>query len=247
MNLLNKIFKKNSRSKDDGIFFEIIKKIIGFDPQNLEYYKKGFTHRSTNKINDQGNPINYERLEFLGDAMLSAIVAAHLFKKAPTGDEGYLTKMRSKIVSRENLNLLGKELNLIQYVESKVQAKHFGENIHGNLFEALIGAIYLDLGYTFCEKFIEKQVVSNYSDIQRLEGKVISYKSIIIEWCQKEKKQFLFDVYDDNGIGGEKYFGVKLSVDGKVYGKSRATSKKKAEEMAAKRTFFALQEKIEKG
>ena len=177
--------------------------------------------------------------------MLSAVVAAHLFAKAPTGDEGYLTKMRSKIVSRENLNALGKDLNLIQYVESKVQAKHFGENIHGNLFEALIGAIYLDLGYNYCEKFIEKRVVSGYSDIQRLEGKVISYKSIIIEWCQKEKKQFFFDVYDDNGIGGEKYFGVKLSIDGKVFGKSRATSKKKAEEMAAKRTFFALQTQIE--
>ncbi len=245
MNLFKKIFKKNSRSTDDGIFFEIIKNILGFEPKNLNYYRKGFTHRSTNKTNEEGNPINYERLEFLGDAMLSAVVAAHLFTKAPTGDEGYLTKMRSKIVSRENLNALGKDLNLIQYVESKVQAKHFGENIHGNLFEALIGAIYLDLGYSYCEKFIEKRVVSGYSDIQRLEGKVISYKSIIIEWCQKEKKQFFFDVYDDNGIGGEKYFGVKLSIDGKVFGKSRATSKKKAEEMAAKRTFFALQSQIE--
>lgn len=245
MNLLNKIFRKKSRSTEDGIFFEIIKKILGFNPINLDYYKKGFTHRSSNKISQDGNPINYERLEFLGDAMLSAVVAAHLFEKAPTGDEGYLTKMRSKIVSRENLNAIGKELNLVQYVESKVQAKHFGENIHGNLFEALIGAIYLDLGYHFCEKFIQKRVVSAYSDMQRLEGKVISYKSIIIEWCQKEKKQFYFDVYEDNGIGGEKFFGVKLSIDDKVYGKSRATSKKKAEEMAAKRTFFALQEQIE--
>ena len=245
MNFLKKILKKNPRSTDDGIFFEIIKNIIGLEPKNLEYYKKGFTHRSTNKTNEDGNPINYERLEFLGDAMLSAIVAAHLFEKAPTGDEGYLTKMRSKIVSRENLNAIGKDLNLIQYVESKVQTKHFGENIHGNLFEALIGAIYLDLGYKNCEKFIQKKIVAAYSDMQRLEGKVISYKSMVIEWCQKEKKQFLFDFYDDNGVGGEKYFGVKLSIDGKVFGKSRATSKKKAEEMASKRTFFALQTQIE--
>ena len=245
MGFLQKIFKKKSRSTSDGIFFDIIKNILGFEPNDLDFYKKGFTHRSTNKTNDDGNPINYERLEFLGDAMLSAVIAAHLFVQAPTGDEGYLTKMRSKIVSRENLNLLGKNLNLIQHVESKVQAKHFGENIHGNLFEALIGAIYLDLGYSFCEKFINNQVVSQYSDIQKLEGKVISYKSMIIEWCQKEKKQFFFDVYDDNGIAGEKYFGVKLSINNKVYGKSRATSKKKAEEMAAKRTFFALQDKIE--
>jgi ribonuclease III len=245
MNVFKKIFKKNSRSTDDGIFFDIIKDILGFEPKNLDYYKKGFTHRSSNKTNSEGNPINYERLEFLGDAMLSAIIAAHLFKNAPTGDEGYLTKMRSKIVSRENLNAIGKQLNLVQYVESKVQTKHFGENIHGNLFEALVGAVYLDLGYSYCEKFIENKVITSFSNIQHLEGKVISYKTIIIEWCQKEKKQFHFDTYEDNGIAGEKYFGVKLSIDGKVFGKSRATSKKKAEEMASKRTFFALQTQIE--
>lgn len=245
MRSIKKIFSK-SRSLEDGIFFGAIEKILGFAPKNIDFYKKAFTHRSSNIIDDVGNPLNYERLEFLGDAMLSAVIAAHLFEKAPTGDEGYLTKMRSKIVSRDHLNELGKDLNLVQFVESKVPVQHFGENIHGNIFESLVGAIYLDRGYEFCEKFIQKRVVAPYVDIARLEGKVISYKSLVIEWCQKEKRQFHFDIFEDNGIDGERLFGVKLSIDEKVIAKARATSKKKAEEKASQRAYFAFQEQIDK-
>ena len=244
MNFIKKILSK-SRSTEDGIFFVTIEKILGFKPNNIDNYKKAFTHRSTNKVDEKGNPINYERLEFLGDAMLSAVIAGHLFKEAPTGDEGYLTKMRSKIVSREHLNELGRDLNLLNLVESKVNAQHFGENIHGNIFEALVGAIYLDLGYTYCENFIQSRVIVPYVDIAKLEGKVISYKSLLIEWCQKEKKQFYYDDFEDNGIDGTRLFGVKLSIDHKVIAKARATSKKKAEEKASQRAFFAFQSKIE--
>lgn len=245
MNIIQKIFKK-SRSLEDGIFFDTIQKILGFKPININFYKKAFTHRSTSKLDAKGNPINYERLEFLGDSILSTVIAAHLFNEVPAGDEGYLTKMRSKIVSREHLNELGKDLDLVQFIESKVPIQHFGENIHGNLFEALIGAIFLDQGYVYCEKFIQKSVIIPYVDIAKLEGKVISYKSLLIEWCQKEKKIFHYDVFEDNGISGERLFGVKLSIDDKVISKSRATSKKKAEEIASKRAYFAFQEKIDK-
>ena len=245
MRIIKKIFSK-SRSLEDGIFFGAIEKILGFAPRNIDFYKKAFTHRSSNILDEVGNPLNYERLEFLGDAMLSAVIAAHLFNKAPTGDEGYLTKMRSKIVSREHLNELGKDLNLVQFVESKVPVQHFGDNIHGNIFESLVGAIYLDKGYEFCEKFIQKRVIIPYVDIARLEGKVISYKSLVIEWCQKEKRQFHYDIFEDNGIDGERLFGVKLSIDEKVIAKARATSKKKAEEKASQRAYFAFQEKIDK-
>ena len=245
MSILKKIFSK-SRSLEDGIFFDTIQKILGFAPKNLDHYRKAFTHRSSNRLNAEGNPINYERLEFLGDAMLSSVIAAHLFNKAPHGDEGYLTKMRSKIVSREHLNELGKDLNLIQFIESKVPVQHFGENIHGNIFESLIGAIYLDKGYVYCEKFIQKRVVIPYVDISRLEGKVISYKSLVIEWCQKEKKVFHYDIFEDNAIDGQRLFGVKLSIDDKVIAKARATSKKKAEEKASQRAYFAFQEKMDK-
>jgi ribonuclease-3 len=246
MRLLKKIFTRNSRPTEGGNFFVAIEKIIGSKPVNLKFYEKAFTHRSSNKLDANGNPLNYERLEFLGDSMLSSVIAAHLYKEAPLGDEGYLTKMRSKIVSREHLNELGRDLHLIDYVESKVPSSHFGENIHGNIFEALVGAIFLDKGYAGCEEFIQKRVIIPYVDIARLEGKVISYKSLVIEWCQKEKKLFNFDVFDDNGNDGQRYFGVKLSIDDKVIAKSRATSKKKAEEIASKRAYFAFQEKINK-
>ena len=236
----------NSRFKGNGNFFLELTKILGFKPKNIKYFKTAFTHRSMNIKDSKGNAINYERLEFLGDAMLSSVIASHLYIEVPSGDEGYLTKMRSKIVSREHLNELGKGLNLIGLVESRIPAGQFGDNIHGNLFEALIGAIFLDRGYKYCEKFIFKRVVIPYVDIEKLEGKVISYKSLLIEWCQKEKKIFSYNVYEDTGNDEVRHFSVKLSIDGKIIAKARATSKKKAEEKASKRAFFAFQSSISK-
>jgi ribonuclease-3 len=234
----------NSRSKNSGNFFVFIHKTLGFKPKSINFYKTAFTHRSMNIKDNQGHTINYERLEFLGDAMLGAVIASHLYVEVPSGDEGYLTKMRSKIVSREHLNELGRELNLISLVESKIPKGQFGDNIHGNLFEALVGAIFLDKGYKYCEKFIYKTVIIPYVDIETLEGKVISYKSLLIEWCQKEKKTFEYNVYEDTGNDDVRHFSVKLSIDNKVVAKARATSKKKAEEKASKRAFFVFQKQI---
>ena len=236
----------NSRFKRNGNFFMELTKILGFKPKDIKSYKKAFTHRSMNIKDSKGHPINYERLEFLGDAMLSAVIASHLYLEVPAGDEGYLTKMRSKVVSREHLNELGKELKLINLVESKIPAGQFGDNIHGNLFEALVGAIFLDKGYKYCEKFIYKRVITPYVDIETLEGKVISYKSLLIEWCQKEKRTFGYNVYEDTGNDEVRHFSVKLSIDNKVVAKARATSKKKAEEKASKRAFFVFQNKMSK-
>lgn len=236
----------NSHSKEDGDFFLGITRILGFKPKKLQIYKKAFLHRSANQKDKNGHPMNYERMEFLGDAMLGTIISKHLYKEVPGGDEGYLTKMRSKIVSRKHLNELGKDLDLIRYVESRIPKSHFGDNIHGNVFEALVGAIYLDRGYKYCEKFINDRVVVPYVDIEQLEGKVISYKSLVIEWCQKQKKEFYYNVYEDTGKDPVKHFAVKLTIDDKVMAKARATSKKKAEEKASKRAYFALQDKINK-
>ena len=244
MNFPSNIF--NSHSKEDGDFFLGITRILGFKPKKLSVYKKAFLHRSANVKDAKGDPMNYERLEFLGDSMLGTIISKYLYNEVPTGDEGYLTKMRSKIVSREHLNELGKDLNLIEFVESRIPKSHFGDNIHGNVFEALVGAIYLDRGYKYCEKFITKRVVEPYVDIEQLEGKVISYKSLVIEWCQKQKKSFHYAIYEDSGNDPVKHFAVKLHIDNKVVAKARATSKKKAEEMASKRAYYALQSKIDK-
>ncbi|HBY69888.1 MAG TPA: ribonuclease III, partial [Flavobacteriaceae bacterium] len=126
----------NSRTTTDGDFFYAMKKILGFKPKDISIYNEAFTHRSLHEKNNKGQPQNYERLEFLGDAMLGSVIAAHLFNKVPSGDEGYLTKMRSKVVSREHLNELGRDLNLIKFLKSSVTTDQFGGNIHGNIFEA---------------------------------------------------------------------------------------------------------------
>lgn len=242
MNVIRNIL--NSRSEKNGNFFMKIHKILGFKPKKIEHFEKAFTHRSLNLKDKQGNALNYERLEFLGDAMLSSIIAAHLFKEVPEGNEGYLTKMRAKVVSRKHLNELGKDLKLIDLVKTNIAKSQFGINIHGNLFEALVGAIYLDRGFSYCERFIKEAVINPYVDIESLEGQVISYKSLLIEWCQKEKKLFSYEMYEDTGKDEIKHFAVKLWIDDKVVGKARATSKKKAEEKASKRAYFAFQSKI---
>jgi len=243
MSFIQKIIK--NRSKKEAFFYHSLKKLLGFTPKNIQFYQKAFIHRSIKKVDKKtGLQINYERLEFLGDAMLSAVIASHLFQEVPSGDEGYLTQMRSKIVSREHLNELGRDFNLLLFVKSNVARSKFGDDIHGNIFESLIGAIYLDRGYKYCEKFIYKRVITPYVDVLKLEGKITSYKSIFIEWCQKQKKEFLYEVYEDTGNDSIKHFSVKLYLDGKIITKGRATSKKKAEETASKRAYFAFQNEI---
>jgi len=242
MNFIKKILK--SRTNKDEIFFGAVQKLIGFKPNKLKYYKKAFTHSSIKKTTAAGKPVNYERLEFLGDAILSSVIAMYLFKKIPLGTEGYLTQMRSKIVSREHLNEIGKDLGLIRLVFSNVPKGNFGEDIHGNLFEALLGAVFLDKGYKYCERFIYRIVVEPYVDVERLEGKITSYKSVLIEWCQKTKKHIHYDVYEDTGNDTLKHFSVKLLLDDELVAKGRATSKKKAEEIASKRAFYKFQDRI---
>ena len=244
MNLIRNIF--NSRSKpEDGDFSFFIQDTIGFKPKDISFYETAFTHRSLGLRDKEGNNMNYERLEFLGDSMLSSVIASYLYREVPSGNEGYLTKMRSKVVSRKHLNELGKDLGLIDHVRTQIPASQFGVNIHGNIFEALVGAIYLDRGYEFCEKFIYSAVIEPYVDIESLEGQVISYKSLLIEWFQKKKYTFNYEVYEDDGMEELRHFAVKLWVRNKVVAKARATSKKKAEEKVSKRAYFAFQKKIE--
>lgn len=244
MGIFKNIINSRSTSQKSGDFFCFLVNVIGFKPKKIKIYEEAFTHRSLGKKDTKGNARNYERLEFLGDSMLSSVIAAYLYTESPSGNEGYLTKMRSKIVSRKHLNELGKDLNLISQLKTQIPATQFGVNIHGNLFEALIGAIYLDRGYKYCEKFIFSAVIQPYVDIDSLEGKIISYKSLLIEWFQKNKYEFNYEVYEDTGKEELKHFAVKLWLNGKVVAKARATSKKKAEEKASKRAYFAFQEKI---
>ena len=242
MNFLRRIVIR--KTKEDEDFYYDLKHLLNFKPIKLNHYKKAFTHRSLKMVDKKGKPINYERMEFLGDAILGSVIASYLYKESPRGDEGYLTQMRSKVVSRTNLNQLGKDLDLIRFVKSNVSKHQVGDNIHGNIFEALIGAIYLDRGYNYCHQFIYDQVIVPYVDIERLEGKISSYKGLIIEWCQKTKKKYGFESYEDTGKQSTKHFSVRITIDGQRIAKGRATSKKKAEEMAAKRVYFAFQNEI---
>ncbi|MFD2567047.1 ribonuclease III [Pseudotenacibaculum haliotis] len=244
MNFIRKIVKPSSKGEDEG-FYNDMRELLEFYPKKIEYYDMAFTHRSLKKVDKDGEPFNYERLEFLGDAMLGSVIASYLYKKVPKGTEGYLTQMRSKIVSREHLNELGKDLNLIKFVKSNISQDNVGDNIHGNIFEALIGAIYLDKGYNYCKKFIYEKVITPYVDIPKLEGKITSYKGLIIEWCQKQKKKYHIETYEDTGNEPIKHFSVRISIDGEQIAKGRATSKKKAEEQASKRVYFSFQKQIE--
>lgn len=239
--MLRKLFLPKPKDK----FRLELKEALGFNPNNISIYSEAFTHRSMNELDAEGNPKNYERLEFLGDAMLGLAIAAYLFKVAPNGDEGYLTKMRAKVVSREHLNKLGEELNLLQFLKSHIPPNQCSGDIYGNMLEALIGAVYLDRGYTYCEEFIYKCVIHPYVDIDRLEGKVISYKSLFIEYCQKSKQKFYFEVFEDDGKEHETHFAVRLHLDEEVVAKARGTSKKRAEEQAAKRAYYKYQQDIE--
>lgn len=244
MNFIRKIVNPSSKGDDEG-FYYAMRDLLDFNPKKIEFYDMAFTHRSLKKLDKDGKPFNYERLEFLGDAMLGSVIASYLYKKVPKGSEGYLTQMRSKIVSRDHLNELGKDLNLIDFVKSNISQDNVGDNIHGNIFEALIGAIYLDKGYNYCKKFIYEKVIVPYVDIPKLEGKITSYKGLIIEWCQKQKKKYYIETYEDTGNESIKHFSVKISIDGEQIAKGRATSKKKAEEQASKRVYYVFQKQIE--
>ena len=242
MKFIRKIIQPPKEEKE--VFYGELKKLLGFRPKNIAYYEKAFTHSSVKIMDDKGMPINYERLEFLGDAMLGSIIAAFLFKMAPDGDEGYLTQMRSKIVSRKQLNSLGIELNLIRFVKSSIANNRIGQNIHGNIFEALVGAIYLDRGYGYCDKFIQKKVIDRFINLPALENKIASYKGLIIEWCQKTKKILDFETYEDSGNESIRHYSVRLKINGNIVAKGRATSKKKAEEIASRRIYFIYQNEI---
>lgn len=237
MKILNHIFK--SRSADEGIFFNRLKKITSLRPVNLKIYQKAFTHRSMNIKDIHGNYVNYERLEFLGDSILSVIVSKFLFNKFPSAKEGGLTKYRAKIVSRENMNQIGLKLNLIDLLELD-QKINFGENIHGNLLEALIGAVFIDRGYLKCQKFILDKIIADHVNVEQLEHSVLSYKGLLIEWGQKRKKKVRFTTTSDGGLDPEINYSTSVLINEVIIVKARGGSKKKAEEKSAKRAYYAL-------
>src|SRR5690554_5257104 len=188
MKWFKKIFNKKSRLKKGGIFYSSISEIVQYQPENIELFETAFTHRSFKRNNDKGEPVNYERLEFLGDALLGSVIAAYLYQNAPNGDVGYLTQMRSKIVSRSHLNRVGRSLQLGKLLKSKVPLRQFVDNIFGNLVGAVIRAIYVQARLTIREQCSRQSILTDFQDLQRVQNKNTSYKSVFQDYCRKHKK-----------------------------------------------------------
>lgn len=240
---LHRFLRKGRTNKQEPLF-QIVKKITGILPRDLSLYTRVFTHTSMEETDDSGKKINYERLEFLGDAVLNTIVAAHLFKELPQNNEGSLTLMRSKIVRREFLNQIGERLELIHHLASNVPQKNYSADVHGNLFEALVGAIYLDRGYDICSGFVHACMITPHVDLTKLHNKVLSYKSLLVDWFQKSRLHYKFDVSKDDGAEDVNYYKAKLWLNNKVVASARATNKKKAVEKVSKRACFQFQHRI---
>lgn len=243
--LLSNIINRDG-SKSSDPFLKFLKSILGYTPQNIEIFKEAFTHRSAQKKDEKGNSINFERLEFLGDALLGASAAVHLYYKAPEQQEGYLTKMRSKIVSRKQLNAISKQLGLLDFLEPHNNHNNLGEDVNGDMLEALVGAIYVDGGIDAVQNFIQVKIIDPYADLDRLEHTITSYKSLVLEWSQKTRNTIRFNTFDEESAEDLQVFVSVIRLNEKVLSKGRGTSKKKAEENAAKRAYYSLQKKIEK-
>lgn len=214
-----------------------IHNIFGFYPRNIELYKLAFTHKSMS-IKASGYNISNERLEYLGDAVLSSVVAEFLFKKFPTRQEGFLTEMRSKIVSRSSLNKLSQKFgleNMIHYAKSNEHCKF--KSMGGNAFEAFTGALFLDFGYDFACKIIVDRVIKLHIDLQELEKNETNYKSRLLEWAQKEKHQVNFKQVGLKGTGYDRLYLIQVIIDDKEYGQAADHSIKGAEQLAAEKTW----------
>lgn len=203
-------------------------------------YQLAFRHKSVAKELHNGIRISNERLEYLGDAILGAVVADLLFKKFPFQDEGFLTEMRSKIVSRVQLSKLARKLGLNTLIISNNETKAQGKSINGDAFEAFIGAMYLDKGYIFSKKIIINRIINIHLDLDELVNHTINYKSKLIEWGQKEKKDIDFKVVEEIGEGFKKQYVVSLFIDGKPIESGRDYSIKGAEQMASEKATVKL-------
>lgn len=210
---------------------------MGFTPRNADLYKQAFRHHSASTRYDvKEGRISNERLEYLGDAVLSSIIAEVLFSTYPTKGEGFLTELRAKIVSRENLCELARKIGIEDYLEYDKSIRgnrQIIRAISGNAFEALIGAIYLDKGYDFTKKFISKRIINPHIDIHHLADKEINFKSKLIEWCQKNRKTIAFEALEERRQGKQKSYLVSVVIDGEEFGRGEDFSKKKAEQIAA--------------
>lgn len=217
-------------------FLSSLRKILGFRPFGKDIYEEAFIHRSaTFKLSD-GNNINNERLEFLGDAILDAVISEYLYKYYPGSAEGELTKLRSRLANRNTLNNLALSMDIDKLLISNTGNRLSSANIFGDALEALIGAVFIDKGYRKTRKFIIRHLFNDHTDIKRVINTETDYKSQIFEWAQKLQKQINFNYTEDYDFNEKQYlFTTVLRIDHEIFGEGTGSSKKEAEQKASLR------------
>ncbi|MEN6588200.1 MAG: ribonuclease III [Proteiniphilum sp.] len=220
--------------------------VLGFYPDRIGLYREAMTHRSSSVRSKKGRWVNNERLEFLGDAILDAIVADILYKKFEHKKEGFLTSTRSRIVQRETLNKLAVELGLDKLIISSTRNLAHNTNIYGDALEALIGAIYLDQGYRVAKKFVFETLIKQHLNIDNVLKSEVDFKSRLIEWGQKNKVEVFFEVTDASyDAQNNPVFISCVKVAGVEVGSGKGYSKKESHQMAAKVAIRKLRESNE--
>jgi ribonuclease III len=227
LKLINRIFKGDAKKRE---FKNQLQNVLGFTPGELSLYRTALSHRSVREGADENN----ERLEFLGDAVLSSIVAHYLFMKYPYKGEGFLTEMRSKMVNRQQLNDIGIKMGLKKItIYNKHDSSLKISQIFGNTLEALIGAIYLDKGYQKTRKWVEKNMISTHMFMDDLETVEINIKNKLYGWANKNGKALEFETLDEKFENGRRLFTIGATVDGELIAKAKGYNKKDASQIAA--------------
>ena len=221
--------------------FSSLREILGFYPRRIELYKLALMHKSIARRNAKGKPVNNERLEFLGDAVLDAVVGDIVYRHFEGKREGFLTNTRSKLVQRDTLNKLAQEMGINQLILSSGHSNSHNNYMGGNAFEALVGAIYLDRGYDMCMRFMQKRILSQLINIDKVAYKEVNFKSKLIEWSQKNKVKLDFKlVSQSKESGGSPTFIYKTVIEGLEGGQGKGYSKKESQQLASKETLQRL-------
>jgi len=224
-------------------FASRLRKITGFRTSNLRIYEVAFIHRSASFSLPDGQRINNERLEFLGDAVLSAILSDYLFEKLPDASEGFMTKIRSRIVNREILNQLAISMGIDKILVSNVNSSHTTRNLYGDALEALIGALFVEKGFKKTKNLFIKRVFNKYLDLEKIIEIDTDYKSLVFEWIQKHKSNLTFAYREDYDFKLKKsVFSATLIINKEEFGTGQGASKKEAEQEAAGKAWSKLKE-----
>lgn len=229
--------------KEKELYFSLYP-ILGFYPHKIEYYKQALMHKSIMHRNEKGRPINNERLEFLGDAVLDSVVGHIVYNHFPGKREGFLTNTRSKLVSRDTLNKVSQEMGVADLLVSNGRAPTHNNNMNGNAFEALVGAVYLDRGYDACMGFVQKRILTKLINIDKVAFKEINFKSKLIEWSQRNRVQIEFVlVKQEKDKDSNPIFTYQVTLEG-VEGRSgTGYSKKESQQIASKLTLEQLRKR----